>query len=89
MQAGRALPLRGSCAVHEHLTASLPGSAGPTFMLEAVLTHVLDELAFSCGSTLLDSMLLQFSTGIPDMNLADNAGILFPVTCLRQTQIRP
>ena len=39
--------------MHDYLMASLPGASGPTFMLEAVLTHVLDELVLGDSDTLL------------------------------------
>ena len=40
--------------MHDYLLASLPGASGPTYMLEAVLTHVLDELVLSNSDALLE-----------------------------------
>lgn len=39
--------------MHDYLMSSLPGASGPTYMLEAVLTHVLDELAVSDSAAML------------------------------------
>ena len=54
MQDTWALPLRGDACMHDYLLASLPGASGPTYMLEAVLTHVLDELVLSNSDALLE-----------------------------------
>jgi hypothetical protein len=56
VQEGWALPLRGDACMHDFVMAGLPGACGPTYMLEAVLTHALDELVLSDGAALLKAL---------------------------------
>lgn len=42
--------------MQDYIMARLPGATGPTYMLEAVLTHVLDELVLSDSQCLLQPL---------------------------------